>query len=130
MSREEKKRNREAQKLFSASFSALSSGDDDLLFELVFFQNLMPPLDSLSRRLLRQAVLRVHPDVFAGADLEAASFNAESLVVREKREWTDEGVADFVVFYRSAQFLCSRKFRHFLSSLRKAFRQMSRKHVT
>jgi len=56
----------------------------------------MPPLDSLSRRLLRQAVLRVHPDVFAGADLEAASFNAESLVVREKRERTDEGVADFM----------------------------------
>ena len=42
------------------------------------------PLDSLSRRLLRQAVLRVHPDVFAGVNLEAASFNAESLVVRKR----------------------------------------------
>lgn len=41
------------------------------------------PLNSLSRRLIRQAVLRVHPDVFAGGNPEAASFNAESLVVRK-----------------------------------------------
>ena len=53
-----------------------------------FFEISMPPfpLDSLSRRLLRQAVLRVHPDIFAGVNLEAASFNAESLVVREIRQ--------------------------------------------
>ena len=55
---------------------APSGNDDDLK---------MPqfPLDSLSRRLLRQAVLRVHPDVFE-RNSEAASFNAESLVVRGK----------------------------------------------
>lgn len=40
------------------------------------------PLDALSRRLLRRAVLLVHPDVFSGE--EAASFNAESLVVRRE----------------------------------------------
>ena len=52
------------------------------------FRPLKMPLDSLSRRLLRQAVLRVHPDVFSGSSdaEEAASFNAESLVVRREIE--------------------------------------------
>lgn len=39
------------------------------------------PLDPLSRRLLRRAVLLVHPDLHSNP--QAAAVNAESLVVRE-----------------------------------------------
>ena len=61
------------------------------------------PLDSMSRRLLRQAVLRVHPDVFAGGNSEAASFNAESLVVR--KSLIDRRTGASILFFRSARIL-------------------------